>query len=206
MSIKNIIFDMGGVVFRQDTLEAFRRFRAAGIDPDYYMGAYGQKDFFLDVETGKIDGDEFCRRMSEAAGREVSWDEAQYCWLGFIRDVPQVRLDTLLRLRKHYHVCLLSNTNPFIMSFTRSEKFSKRGFGISHYFDSEFCSYEMHLYKPSPEIFKAALATDKMNAEETIFVDDSLRNVETAKSLGIHGLHVKTNSSWREKLRRFAPV
>ena len=36
--IKNILFDMGGVIFQQDTAEAFRRFRQAGIDPDIYMG------------------------------------------------------------------------------------------------------------------------------------------------------------------------
>ncbi len=50
--IKNLLFDMGGVVFNQNTEEAFRRFRQAGIDTDYYMGKYGQKDFFLDLESG----------------------------------------------------------------------------------------------------------------------------------------------------------
>ena len=67
--IKNILFDMGGVVFVQDTPEAFRRFRAMGIDTDYYMGAYGQKDFFLELEEGKIDADEFCLRMAKATER-----------------------------------------------------------------------------------------------------------------------------------------
>lgn len=47
--IKNIYFDMGGVIFDQNSEEAFRRFRSLGIDTDYYMGAYGQRDFFLDL-------------------------------------------------------------------------------------------------------------------------------------------------------------
>ena len=68
--IKNILFDMGGVIFLQDTAEAFRRFRKAGINPDVYMGEYGQKDFFLDIETGRIDTGEFCRRMAAALGRD----------------------------------------------------------------------------------------------------------------------------------------
>ena len=105
--IKNILFDMGGVIFRQNSEEAFRRFREAGVNTDEYMGEYGQKGFFLDVETGKIDAGEFCRRMAEAAGREsVSWDEAQYCWLGFIRDVPLNRLHNLLKLKEEYRICL----------------------------------------------------------------------------------------------------
>lgn len=192
---------MGGVIFRQDSEEAFRRFREAGLDPEKYMGAFGQKEFFLDVENGKIDADTFCRKMAEASGREhVSWEEAQHCWLGFLRDVPVERLHYLLELKKHYHVCLLSNTNPFMMSFTRSIKFSSDGKPISFYFDTLFCSYEMKAYKPDSEIFIKALDTDKMIADETLFLDDSMKNIVAAQCLGIQTLYVKTNEDWRDRL------
>lgn len=192
---------MGGVIFRQDSEEAFRRFREAGLDPEKYMGAFGQKEFFLDVENGKIDADTFCRKMAEASGREhVSWEEAQHCWLGFLRDVPVERLHYLLELKKHYHVCLLSNTNPFMMSFTRSSKFSSDGKPISFYFDTLFCSYEMKAYKPDSEIFIRALDTDKMIADETLFLDDSMKNIVAAQHLGIQTLYVKTNEDWRDRL------
>ena len=192
---------MGGVIFRQDSEEAFRRFREAGLDPEKYMGAFGQKEFFLDVENGKIDADTFCRKMAEASGREhVSWEEAQHCWLGFFRDVPVERLHYLLELKKHYHVCLLSNTNPFMMSFTRSSKFSSDGKPISFYFDTLFCSYEMKAYKPDSEIFIKALDTDKMIADETLFLDDSMKNIVAAQRLGIQTLYVKTNEDWRDRL------
>ena len=39
--IKNIYFDMGGVIFDQNTEEAFRRFRSLGIDTDYYIPQFG---------------------------------------------------------------------------------------------------------------------------------------------------------------------
>ena len=193
---------MGGVIFRQDSEEAFRRFREAGLDPEKYMGAFGQKEFFLDVENGKIDADTFCRKMAEASGREhVSWEEAQHCWLGFLKDVPVERLHYLLELKKHYHVCLLSNTNPFMMSFTRSSKFSSDGKPISFYFDTLFCSYEMKAYKPDSEIFIKALDTDKMIADETLFLDDSMKNIVAAQRLGIQTLYVKTNEDWRDRLK-----
>ena len=79
--IKNLLFDMGGVIFRQNSEEAYRRFRAMGVNTDDYMGEYGQKGFFLDVETGKIDAGEFCRRMAEAAG---------VLFLGFLNLFPCV--------------------------------------------------------------------------------------------------------------------
>ncbi len=199
--IKNLFFDMGGVIFLQDTPEAFRRFRAAGIDTDFYMGEHGQKDFFLDLETGAIDADEFCRRMSEAVGRPVTGEEARLCWWGFIGGVPVERLRFILQLRRDYHVCLLSNTNPFIMSYMRSPQFSSDGYPISHYFDSQFCSYEMKAYKPDAEFFKFVLNRDGLVAEESLFVDDSLKNIRAAESLGIKGLHVEQNGDWTSALR-----
>ena len=97
--IKNIYFDMGGVIFDQNTEEAFRRFRSLGIDTDYYMGVYGQRDFFLDLETGRIDADTFCQRVGEVVGHAVSREQARDCWLGFFDGVPVERLDDLVTLR-----------------------------------------------------------------------------------------------------------
>lgn len=192
---------MGGVIFVQDTEEAIRRFKEFGIDPMQYMGAYEQKGFFHDIETGAIDTDEFCRLMAEAAGREsVSWKEARYCWLGFLKSVPVNRLHVLTELRRKYHVCLLTNTNPFIMDFTRSNAFSADGKPISDYFDSLFCSYEIKLYKPSPDFFNYALKADGMKADECLFLDDSERNVKGAESVGIHGFHVQPDEDWTQRL------
>ena len=202
--IKSILCDMGGDIFLQDTEEAFRRFKEIGIkDPHEYMGAFGQKEFFLDIETGTIDADEFCRCLAKVVGKEyISWHEAQSCWLGFVRNVPVERLRELSRLRESYHLSLLSNTNPFIMDFTRSTRFSADGHSISDYFDSEFCSYEMGICKPSAEFFLHALSADGMKAEESIFIDDSAKNREAASALGIHVLPIETNEEWRPLLEK----
>ncbi|MDD6517188.1 MAG: HAD family phosphatase [Prevotella sp.] len=199
--IKNILFDMGGVVFVQDTPEAFRRFRAMGIDTDYYMGAYGQKDFFLELEEGKIDADEFCLRMAKATERpSVSWDEAQYCWLGYVKEVPLNRLHALGRLREHYQVCLASNTNPFIMDYMRSPRFSAERKPISDYFDALYCSYEMKHCKPSSDFFEYILKDGHMKADECLFLDDSRKNVEAAEALGLHGFLVGPDEDWTDRL------
>lgn len=199
--IKNILFDMGGVIFTQDTEQAFERFRNAGIDVDRYMGQYGQQDFFLDLELGKIGKEEFCRRMAEATGRDhISLEEAAYCWEGFFKGTEVEKLHTLTELRKNYHLGLLSNTNPFMMELTDSPRLSAEGRPISEYFDSMFLSYEMGLYKPDREIFLEALRRDNMRPEETLFIDDSLKNIEGAEAVGIHTLHIPTNAKWSVRL------
>lgn len=199
--IRNILFDMGGVIFDQDTDKAFRRFAAAGIDTDRYMGKYGQQGFFLDLELGKIDETEFCRLMAEATGRPVTHDEAARCWQGFYSSTPLYKLHALGELRKSYHLGLLSNTNPFMMELTDSPRLSSEGRPISSYFDSLFLSYEMKLYKPDRAIYEEALRRDNLRPEETLFVDDSIKNVEGARLAGLHALHVPTNADWRPLLR-----
>lgn len=199
--IKTIFFDMGGVVFLQDTDEAYRRFQASGIDTNKYLGAYQQNGFFLDVETGKISADEFCAKMAAAIGREsISMDEARYCWLGYLASVPEDRLQTIEQLKRDYRVCLLSNTNPFMMGFTRSHEFTKQGLSIDHYFHHLYLSYEMHVCKPNKEIFIAALEHENILPCEALFIDDSQRNIDAAHALGMKTLYVKTNSDWRQPL------
>lgn len=202
--IKNLLFDMGGVVFRQDTEEAFRRFRQAGLTQvDDYLGAHGQKDFFLDIETGRISAETFCRRMAEVAGRDsISFEEAQNCWLGFFIDAPDERIDNLIALRSRYRVCLASNTNPFITQFVRSSRFTASGRPITVAFDRLFFSYEMREYKPSPAFFNYILRTEEMQPAETIFLDDSEANVRAAAALGLHTLRVRSNEDWMPALRQ----
>lgn len=199
--IKNILFDLGGVIVRHHPGEPERRFRKAGVDPDIYLNSYAQKGFFRDLETGDITEEQFCQKMAEVAGRKhVGYDEALHCWMGYVQEVPRTGLDRLVALRRQYHVCLLSNNNPFVMDYCHSAAFSGDGHPIDYYFDTLFCSYEMHAYKPDAEIFRMALRHDNMRPEETIFVDDSPTNIAAANALGIHGLHTPSGADWREPL------
>lgn len=195
--IKTILFDMGGVIFRQDTREAIDRFAAIGLDTDEYIGDYGQKGFMLDCELGNINEKEFCRRLALAIGKDsVSHNEALYCWLGFISDVPVGHLRALDLLHKEYRLGLASNTNPFVMEFMDSSAISTDGRPVSSYFDALYCSYMLHLYKPSPDYFREILGRENIRPEEILFIDDSAANIEGAARLGINTLHVRSNENW----------
>ena len=197
--IKTILFDMGGVLFVQDTEEAFRRFTEIGINANDFIGVYGQKGLFLELENGTIDDETFRVELSKLAGRELSWEQVQHCWLGFIKGVDMDRLANLEQLRRDYRLCLASNTNPFIMDFTRSHAYAD-GAGIGDFLDKLYCSYEMGECKPDEAFFRKILAEENVNPQEVIFVDDSKKNIAAAEKLGIHGLWVESNSDWMPKL------
>ena len=110
-----------------------------------------------------------------------NYDEIKYAWMGFIADVPQYKLDFLLELRKKYKVYLLSNTNPIVQSWARSEAFTPAGRPISAYFDKMYTSYEVGVTKPDAAIFDRMIENAPLIPAETLFVDDAKSNIEVGQ-------------------------
>jgi len=202
MVIRNIVFDLGGVIIGLDRSEAVRRFTGLGVeDAEQLIDVYEQKGIFLEIENGKLDEEGFRRRLSCHAGKEITPDEILYAWKGFVVDVPQYKLDYMEELRKDFKVYVLSNTNPFILTrFALTEEFSEAGRPLSDYCDKIYASFEIGMTKPGRCIFEYMINDSGMIPSETLFVDDGLRNIETAASLGLHTCHPANREDWRKPL------
>ena len=202
-TIKNIVFDLGGVIADLDIARARQRFEALGIQNiSEILDPYEQRGVFLELERGQIDSPAFCRILSQYAGRELSLEEVGYAWMGCIVDVPQYKLDHILELRKTHKVYLLSNTNPFIFEWAQTAAFSQAGFPVAHYFDATYVSYKAGITKPAPRIFKYILKDSGMIAAETLFVDDGEQNITVARSLGMKVYQPQNKEDWREAIGR----
>ena len=202
--IKNLIFDMGGVVFSLGYEQAIRRFEEIGLsDARRLLDPCVQTGLFGDLEGGLISCEAFRRELSSLVGKELSWQECAYAWKGYILDVPQRNLDKLLELRSRgYRTVLLSNTNPFITAWAHSPEFSltasdrEPGRPMDDYFDHLYFSCDLKMMKPGEAIFRHVLEAEGFLPEETLFIDDGERNVATAARLGIHTLCPQGNSDW----------
>ena len=199
--IKNIAFDLGGVVVALSYEQAVRRFEAIGLkDARQRLDAFEQKGIFGDLESGRISADDFCRELSLLVGRSLTMDECSTAWQGYIDHVPKRNLEALLSLRaRGFKVCLLSNTNPFIMQWAEKD-FDGEGHPISHFFDALYLSFQCKVMKPRREIFEMMLSGQESLPEETLFVDDGPRNVETAASMGMQTLCPTNNEDWTAAL------
>lgn len=206
--IRNLIFDMGGVIITLSPEVAMERFRQLGVANAFeLMGIYGHKDIFLQCENGQLSGDEFIQKLSEKVGRQVSYEEAAYGWLGYAKEVPMKRLHLLEKLRQiGYTVMLLSNTNPFMMEWTRSNHFCQEGRPITDFFDRLYCSYELKMYKPDPAFFRYVLNDAGIKAEESLFIDDGQVNLDGAESVGLHTLLAKPDEDWTVELQKILNV
>ena len=201
--IKNIVFDLGGVIMTLDPAEALRRFKALGLsDAERYLDAYTQSGIFGNLEEGKITAEDFRSKLSSLTGHELTFDECKHAWLGYRKDVPQRNLDLLKELRaKDYRLILLSNTNPFMMDWALSSEFDGKGSSLNDYFDALYLSYRLGIMKSAPDFFRQVLDNESILPEETLFVDDGPRNVEAAGKLGFITMCPDNGSDWTGELR-----
>ena len=185
--IRNIVFDLGGVLITLDRNEAVSRFEKAGLEnAEELLSAYHQKGIFLELEEGKLSQEEFYEAVCKEAGTFIPNETIDYGWMGFLKEVPEYKMVMLEDLRrKGYRLYLLSNTNPVIMSWAHSPAFSPQGRSIDEYFDKLYLSYKIGYTKPHPEIFRFMFDDSGMIPSESLFIDDGIANVEMGKQLGM---------------------
>jgi len=200
--IKNIIFDFGGVIMEIDYEQAVKSFLRLGLtDAVKQLDPYTQQGIFGDLESGKINDEDFRQKLSKMVGRILTWEECQTAWKGYCKNLPHRNLLTLKKLRAEgYRIILLSNTNPFMMSWAMSNEFDNEGHPLSDYLDASYLSYQCKIMKPQPEIFQLILNKEKIRPEETLFVDDGPKNVDVAARLGFQILCPPEGSDWTNEI------
>ncbi len=194
--IKNILFDLGGVLIDLNKQACVDAFAAIGYpQAGDMLNDYVQSGIFLELEEGRISPDDFYKAiMAEAPVTREMIDEA---FFKFLEGIPQYKMEMLLELKKKYKILMLSNTNHIMFSWLRKEYFGNDGRTISDYFDELFLSYEMGVAKPNPEIFRQLIEEHGVVPEETLFFDDGIRNIEAAKEFGFKTYFVKPKEDFR---------
>lgn len=203
--IKTVIFDMGGVIITISQDEALRRFKALGLEnAEEILNPYCQSGVFGDLEEGKVTADEYQEALEKMVGKKLTFDEIRHCWLGYAVEVPANKLAALRKLREEgYRVILLSNTNPYMTSWTDSAEFSGDGHAIGEYFDAMYRSYEVKFMKPDDMFFRYVLAQEKILPEDALFVDDGPRNCAAASELGIRTYCPENGADWTEEIYKY---
>lgn len=184
--IKTIVFDLGGVLIDLNFQRALDAFAQAGLtDMAHEVQSFSREGIFMDLELGNIRTEDFFKAIQKKANDSLSLKQIADYWNLILLDIPQEKLELVRKLRKHYTVHLLSNTNEPHWEYICQTCFNKDGYTVNDYFEKIFLSYEMHLAKPDKAIFEQMLQEARLNPEETLFIDDSEANCRAASALGI---------------------
>lgn len=187
--IKNIIFDLGGVLLDIDYTLTIKAFEKLGIKNFELVFSQFKQSRISDLfETGKISEKEFYQNVT----KELSITRAEFdnAWNAMLLDFPKERFDLLKTIREKYNLYLCSNTNSIHHRafFDIINQFEEP---FETLFDRVYYSHEVGLRKPNPLIFEHILQENNLKPEETVFLDDSPQHLEGARALGIKTILVK---------------
>ena len=189
-NIKNIVFDLGGVLVDLDFKITINGLQKAGFtNVKEQLQAFDQDGIFKKFELGEISADEFRASIRKNSSVSLTDEEVDSLWNLMLLEIPREKLELILDLRSKYMVYLLSNTNSIHWDYVCKNAFNYRGFRMDDYFEETFLSYEMHLAKPDKAIFEKMLQDANLLPEETLFIDDSEANCKAASEVGIHAHH-----------------
>lgn len=193
VGIRNIVFDLGGVVIDLTRERAVEALAALGLkDADSVLGLYRQQEPFLGIETGRLHAGEFFEllRISCPGASDVQLTEA---FNQFLAGIPLERLRRLRELRDNgIRIYALSNTNPIMYNSWIAEHFRQEGLSINDYFDGIVTSFQELCCKPDIRIFETVLRRYGLKGEETLMLDDSAANCEAARQAGMQAMQVGT--------------
>ncbi|MFN0187851.1 MAG: HAD family hydrolase [Bacteroidia bacterium] len=191
--IKNIIFDLGGVIINlstQNTVDEFAKL--AGISQEEVNQRMIQSQEFHDYEKGLISDSSFRTHVCGMLGKIASDVEIDRCWNAMLLDIPIERIRLLERLKNNYRIFLLSNTNEIhLKCFSSIVNHVTGNASLDSYFEKAYYSHHMKMRKPDAEIYDFVLTENKLNPSQTIFLDDNLTNLKGAEQCGINTFHVQ---------------
>ncbi len=191
--IKNIIFDLGGVIINlsvEKTHQAFAELSGKSVEEIKSIVHHGA--FFHDYERGLITDGEFREHLRKSLNLQVSDIQLDAAWNAMLLDIPMARIELLARLKQQYAIYLLSNTNNIhLQCFNNIVKNLTGQSTIDHYFHKAYYSHLLKLSKPDVAIYNYVLSQNNLAANETIFLDDNKDNLAGANKVGIQTFHVQ---------------
>lgn len=178
--IKNLIFDLVGVIGDFGTKQIFKHF--------IELGATDVWELNNEMDLGHLTGEEFLLEVQKRCpGMTIDQLRAEYIAPMIL---PVEHLEMLRNLRKKYRVFLLSNVGDMHWQHF-VETVESKGYRIEDCFDAVFPSFQTHINKPAARAFENLINATGILPEETIFFDDAPVNVEAAIDLGLQGELVK---------------
>lgn len=193
MVIKNIIFDFGGVICNLDVELTEKEFKALGIIDLQDKNAINERDaLFGNIEDGSISSQNFRDTLKKYFTKSVSDEEIDHAWNALLLDIPEPRIRLLEKLKKHYRIFLLSNSNEihyrkYLLEFR--EQYGYEDF--NGLFEKAYFSFMIGLKKPGTAVFEYVLKDAGLVAGETLFIDDTLQHVQGAEKTGMYAYHLR---------------
>ncbi len=185
--IKNIIFDLGGVIINLDIPKTISEFNKLTNKPFESIYTQLQQTPIFDLfDKGQINETDFFIELNKSLDNPLTDKQLLDAWNAMLLDFPLHRLELLSQLKQRYRIFLLSNTNETHITRFEKDLYQQHGYkNLEPFFEKVYYSCRMGMRKPDAAIFDFVLKENSLNASETIFIDDSPQHIKGALDAGI---------------------
>jgi putative hydrolase of the HAD superfamily len=192
--VKNIIFDLGGVIINlnyQLTRKAFENLGVANFNDLYTQ--HHANPLFEQLEVGAIEPEAFYEALRQATGLTLTNSQIETAWNAMLLDFPVERLLWLDQIKNKYNIYLFSNTNAihykaFTTIYAQTAPLVGLNPNFNHFFKTAYYSHTLKQRKPAVAAFEAVLQDANLDPAPTLFIDDTISNIEGAQKAGLQTL------------------
>lgn len=191
---KTLIFDFGGVILNiNKELTALAFIQIFGKEAVIEVMKSG---LIENYEKGEISTESFFNTICKLGKKEVERPLLEKAWNAMLLNYEPERIKQLKQLKNTHRLILLSNTNECHYHFYENKLFNEFGINLADIFSSVYLSYSLKLLKPDISIYQKILDIEKITAQETLFVEDTLENAQAAEKIGINTLVINQNDDF----------
>ncbi len=195
-SFKNIVFDLGGVVIDLEVSQTIGEFaNLARLSVEEVIAHY-HHPLFRSYETGQLTDQQYLHQLRELLRTDADDIQLTAAWNAMLKGIPKDRIELIKSLRREFGLAVLSNTNGI-----HERKFNEQLKAVSGHsslhtlFDKVYFSHQLSMRKPDKDIFMHLLDDMGWNAADTLFLDDTPANIDTARNLGMQATLVNDDNT-----------
>lgn len=198
--IKNIIFDIGGVLV---SFEPDRVFREMGLPEEEVQILYqhtAKSPYWKELDRGVLPKEEVFQTMVNTMPQAYRKDAMEF----FTKRIPEAvtsfdySADWLKGLKERgYNIYLLTNYPEWLF-----ETHWKKGFTFVPYVDGKVVSGKVKLIKPDHAIYETIIKKYSLNPAESVFIDDVKENVQAAKETGLNAIQFTNINDVKSQLEK----
>ncbi|WP_373820328.1 HAD family hydrolase [Glaesserella sp.] len=183
-NIETVVFDLGGVLVDWNPRHLYRKIFTDEAEMEYFLTHICTQEWNEHQDRGRPWAEGIALLCAQHPDYETPIRAYYERWQEMLNGAIEETVKVLEDLHQR-GVRLLALTNWSGETF----HFAEEKFPFLHLFEGILVSGNENLMKPDPRIFTLLIERYNLNPQRTVFVDDSLRNVEAAINMGIHGLH-----------------
>jgi FMN phosphatase YigB (HAD superfamily) len=191
--IRNVVFDVGGVLVRLHYQQLVRYLGAAGIDMSDLPAWLATIDLYAH-ERGEISGEQMLDRIAAQATQPLDRADLTRRWLAMFERWDEM-FDLAHGLMDDYRVYLLSNVGDMHWAYLDEH------YGVDQLVHGSLASFRVGAVKPSAEIYRKAERMFDLEPAATVFIDDLSPNVAGAQACGWQAILHREARATRDQLR-----